>query len=206
MHLFSYFVVLPFLARSEHCFQGKTFLRTDWISVLRKVFHFHFRSQKSFCFPFWLSDTNENYFERAKMGEHTFFATFFIFFSSRTEKCYSFSPDVFWIPPTVASGRYVWSVGLLRPRPPLKGTPAFAPNSTAPDSTTLHSFGFEKSFGIQKSLSRTKHFLFSRRKKKSCKERLAFSGILWICVGDVDFLKVFCSQINLQNKFIQHAL
>ena len=31
---------------------------------------------------------NKICFKRAKVGEHTFFATFFIFFSSRTEKCY----------------------------------------------------------------------------------------------------------------------
>ena len=68
------------------------------------------------------------------MGEHTFFATFFIFFSSRTEKCYSFSQTFFGSlrrflhslhSTPVASGRYVWSGGLLRP--PLQTPRPFAP-------------------------------------------------------------------------------
>ena len=121
-------------------------------------------------------ENNENCFKRAKVGEHTFFATFFIFFSSRTEKCYSFSQTFFGSlrrflhslhSTPVASVRYVWSGGLLRPplRPPLKGTPAFAPDFTTlrsrlhdPSLLSFRSVRFEKSFGIQKSLSRTKHF------------------------------------------------
>ena len=112
----------------------------------------------------------------------------FLFFSPREQKkCYSFSQTFFGSlrrflhslhSTPVASGRYVWSVGLLRPplRPPLKGTPAFASDSTAlrsrlhdPSLLSFRSGGFEKSFGIQKSLSRTSIFLFSRHKKKVAK-------------------------------------
>ena len=127
------------------------------------------------------------------MGEHTFFATFFIFFSSRTEKCYSFSQTFFGSlrrflhslhSTSVASGRYVWSVGLLRPplRPPLKGTPAFAPDSTALPLQTPRPFtpfvpfhSFRKVVRDPKKSFENKRFFCSLvLKKKSQQELLVF--------------------------------
>ena len=134
---------------------------------------------------------NKNCFKRAKMGEHTFFATFFIFFSSRTEKC-SFSKDVFWIPPTFSplTSLHYSRFGSLRlprgavtssARPPQRGPrPSLrTPQPLAPDSTTLRSFRsvsfVPKSRSVSKKVFENEHFFCSLvGKKKRIKERLLF--------------------------------
>ena len=120
---------------------------------------------------------------RAKMGEHTFFLSFFIFFSSRTEKRIIVLSDVFWIPPDVfsahftpvATGRYVFRYGLLRP--PLghpRGDPGLAPDSTAlryrlRDPSLLPLRSLRKVVRDPKKSSRTNRFSVLSEEKKVSK-------------------------------------
>jgi len=122
--------------------------------------------------------------QRAKSVEHRVLADVFCFFGLENRKTRNVLSRRFLYPFDVFSTHYT-SLQSFRvatsfapgrresyARHP-RGDPAFAPDSLlpfAPDSTTLHSLRFvsfaPKSLGIQKSLSRTSVFLFSRPKKK----------------------------------------
>ena len=126
---------------------------------------------------------------------NAFFDSFFNFSPREQKKCYSFSADVFWIPPTfspLTTLHYIRFGSLRLPRgllrPPLghpRGDPGLRSGLHSPRSRlhdpSLLSFRFvrsEKSFGIQKSLWEREFFLFSRRKKKKIARTLTILQIL----------------------------
>ena len=125
---------------------------------------------------------------------NAFFDSFFNFSPREQKKCYSFSADVFWIPPTFSplTPLHYSRFGSLRlPRGAVEsgakatpeGSPAFAPDCTAlaPDSTALRSFRsvsfVPKSRSVSKKVFENEHFFCSLvgKKKKRIKERFLSS-------------------------------
>ena len=127
---------------------------------------------------------------------NAFFDSFFNFSPREQKKCYSFSADVFWIPPTfspLTSLHYsrFGSLRLLRGllRPPLghpRGDPGLRSGLHSPRSRlhdpSLLSFRFvrsEKSFGIQKTSAENELSFFCSRGEKN-KKRLQERFVLQI--------------------------
>ena len=125
---------------------------------------------------------------------NAFFDSFFNFSPREQKKCYSFSADVFWIPPTFSplTSLHYSRFGSLRlprgavtssARPPQR-TLAFAPDSTAlaPDSTTLRSFRsvslVPKSRSVSKKVFENEHFFCSLVVKKK-NQRTLISPLIW---------------------------
>ena len=165
-------LVLPIWARSQRRFLEKKVQRTDWISVLKTFFQ-----KFSVLMTFFFLDVPKPKISSSGLNwENTRSLAHFSFFSPREQKkCYSFSHTFFGSlrrflhslhSTTVAPGRYVFRYGLLRP--PLghpRGDPGLAPDSAAlrsrlrdPPLLPFRSVRCEKSFGIQKSVSRTSIF------------------------------------------------
>ena len=123
---------------------------------------------------------------------NAFLDSFFNFSPREQKKCYSFSADVFWIPPTFSplTSLHYSRFGSLRlprgavtssARPPQRGPrPSLrTPQPFAPDSTTLRSFRsvsfVPKSRSVSKKVFENEHFFCSLvGKKKRIKELLLF--------------------------------
>ena len=129
---------------------------------------------------------------------NAFLDSFFNFSPREQKKCYSFSADVFWIPPTFSplTSLHYSRCGSLRlprgavtssARPPQRGprpslrTPQPSlqtPRPFAPDSATFRSFHFvpfvPKSLSGSKKVRENQTFFLFSRKKKSCRECIVF--------------------------------
>ena len=128
---------------------------------------------------------------------NAFFDSFFNFSPREQKKCYSFSADVFWIPPTFSplTSLHYSRFGSLRlprgavtssARPPQRGPrPSLrTPQPFAPDSTTLRSFRsvsfVPKSRSVSKKVFENEHFFCSLVGKKKKNQRTLIILLLLI--------------------------